>query len=209
MPPSILRNEPRWIAVAKPAGQLVIAGRGVSGPTLREEVETHLHAKVYVVHRLDREASGVVLFAKDGQAHRSLCIAFESRKVEKLYLALVHGEIKAGGIIDRPIRAYGSGRQGINPDGKPSVTRYQPIQAFNEATLLEVRPETGRRHQIRVHLYSIGHPIVGDPLYGEKKSESSPRLMLHALGLNFDFETDRFELHCDVPVDFTKALKKA
>ena len=187
----------------------MIAGRGIFGPTLREAVESHLGAKAYVIHRLDRDASGIVLFAKDPVAHRALSLAFETRKVHKFYLALVEGQVAEDATIDRPIRAFGSGRMGMAPEGKLSRTRYRVRERLAGATLLEVEPETGRRHQIRVHLYSIGHPVLGDSLYGKQRPVGgASRLMLHALGLKFEFEGHQIELRCETPVDFVELLNK-
>ena len=211
MPLSILCEDERLIATAKPSGQLVIPGRGTAaGPTLQEQVEDHLRSKAYVVHRLDREASGIVLFAKDAAAHRALCLAFQTQQVHKLYAALVQGCVEKDGTIDRPIRAFGSGRMGVGADGKSSITRYRVMDRLAAATLLEVEPKTGRRHQIRAHLCSIGHPILGDPLYGKERPVGGvQRLMLHAVSLKFKFESRVFEVGCDIPRDFNDVLEQA
>lgn len=209
MPLSILHEDERLLAVAKSAGQLVIPGRGtITGPTLQEQVAEHFGGKVYVVHRLDRGASGIVLFAKDSAAHRALCLAFETRQVRKVYAALVQGLVEKDGAVDRPIRAFGSGRMGIGASGKPSITRYRVLDRLPTVTFLEIEPETGRRHQIRVHLHSIGHPILGDPLYGkERPVGGAPRLMLHAIRLGFKLESRAFEIACDIPRDFAEVLE--
>jgi len=136
-------------------------------------------AKAYTVHRIDKGTSGVVLFAKDAGTHRALSMAFEDRRMGKTYLALVHGAMEGEGKIVAPLKDRGSGRVSVHPKGKPSGTRWKAVRREGERTLLEVSPLTGRRHQIRVHLYSVGHPVVGDPLYGEKRGEEG-RMMLHA-----------------------------
>ena len=200
---SVLYEDDRLVAVAKPSGQLVIPGRGVCGPTLREAVEAHLGAKAYVVHRLDLEASGVVVFAKDAATHRALCAAFETRKVHKIYLAWVLGAVDGDGRVAAPLAEFGSGRIGVREGGKPSRTVYRVLRRRGRDTLLEVEPETGRRHQIRVHLYSIGHPILGDSLYGkELPVGGEPRLMLHALRLRFDLAGRHYDIRCDAPSEF-------
>jgi RluA family pseudouridine synthase len=205
----ILQDDSAWIAVAKPSGQLVIPGRGISGTPLRQEVETYLNQKTYVVHRLDREASGIVLFAKNPEAHRDLCAAFETRSVQKRYLAIVDGSIVQDGSVDQPIRTFGSGRMGTSPKGKPSLTRYHVREKFSDSTFLEVEPASGRRHQIRVHLYSIGHPILGDRLYGDTRTaQKASRLMLHAAGLVFQLSGRKVELCCNPPEDFIEALNE-
>ena len=120
------------------------------------------------MHRLDRDASGLVLFAKDAAAHRDLCLLFEGRRIGKLYQAWVQGQVACDGAVERPLREYGSGRSGVCPpgSGKPALTRYRVRSRSAQASLLEVAPETGRRPQIRVHLHSLGHPVLGDRLYG-------------------------------------------
>lgn len=178
----ILYEDKRMLALNKPSGQLVIPGRGESpGLPLAHELEERLKKKIFVVHRLDRGASGVVLFAKDATMHRRLSGQFENREIEKSYLVLAQGRLEGSGTVDSPIKAFGSGRMGVHPTGKPSRTDYRVLESFPNATLLEVSPHSGRRHQIRVHLYSLGHPVMGDPLYGEDRPVGGcARLMLHA-----------------------------
>ncbi len=162
---------------------------------------------MYVVHRLDREASGLVLFAKDAQTHRFLCGEFEKRRVQKIYLALVLGRVEREGNVKAPLRAFGSGRMGVAKGGKPCLTRFRVRERFSGATLLEIEPMTGRRHQIRVHLYSLGHPVLGDPLYGSKRPVGgSPRLMLHALELRLAFP-EPMSLRAEPGRDFLEVLE--
>ena len=206
----IIHEDNSLIVVSKPSGQLVIPGRGgSSGPTLREEVEERVCQKVFVVHRLDQGASGVVLFAKDPGTHRLLALDFENRKVLKVYLVLARGRLTEDGRVDKPLWEFGSGRIGVDPRGKPSVTEFKVREKFKEATLLEVRPLTGRRHQIRVHLYSLGHPVMGDALYGKNRPVGgAPRLMLHAQSLEFRHPSGaRLALKADLPEDFKEVLK--
>jgi RluA family pseudouridine synthase len=152
-----------------------------------------------VVHRLDKETSGAIVFAKTAEAHRFLSREFELRQVRKIYLALVSGTIEREGILRMPIREFGSGRMGVSRRGKPAVTRYRPMENFAGCTLIEVAPLTGRRHQIRVHLYAIGHPILGDALYGENRPVGgAPRLMLHALHLSLTHPAGP-EIYVDAP----------
>ena len=123
------------------------------------------------------------VFAKTADAHRFLNREFLSRSVRKTYIALVLGVIKEdGGTIEKNIRQFGSGRMGIDgPKGKPSATEYAVRTRFAAHTLVSAFPLTGRRHQIRVHLYSIGHPVAGDALYGDAAAQKGyPRLMLHS-----------------------------
>ena len=205
---TIIYEDSRILAVSKPAGQLVIVGRGDQREPLNRELERRSGAKVFVVHRLDQEASGLVLFAKDAASHRSLCLQFEERKVSKTYLALVEGAVAAEGLVDKPLREFGSGRMGVDVAGKPSLTRYRIKERFEGATLLEVEPVTGRRHQIRVHLWAIGHPILGDTVYGKNRPVGgAARLMLHALEAQFlDFESRSLRLCAPPPDDFAAIL---
>jgi len=207
----ILFEDPHLLAVSKPSGQVVIPGRGnLPGEPLITEVERQTGQKMFVVHRIDRGASGLVLIAKSPQAHRFLSLQFERREVKKAYLVLVQGTQDSGGPIEEPLRAFGSGRIGVDAAGKPSVTEFQVRERLKGATLLEVSPLTGRRHQIRVHLFSLGHPVMGDPLYGKDRPVGGmPRLMLHAWTLEFRHPDGRIlALRADPPPDFESVLTR-
>ena len=126
---------------------------------------------VFVVHRLDKETSGVILFAKNAAAHRNLSMQFEARTVDKIYLALVEGSVhKEEGEINQPIanNMRDKGRMIIASRGKPSLTLYQVIERFKNYTLVEANIKTGRTHQVRVHFEVIGYPLAVDSLYGRK-----------------------------------------
>jgi len=182
----VLYETDDYIAVDKPEGVVSVAEAGRGG--LPELIKPHYAGKLYPVHRLDRGASGVIVFAKNAAAHRHLNGAFDRREVQKTYLAVVDGLPASNrGQINAPIREFGSGRMGVDPKrGKPSSTEWKIAGRLDGAALLRVTPSTGRRHQIRVHLYHIGHPILGDLRYGDKaRQERTPRLMLHALSLEF------------------------
>lgn len=187
---TVVHEDARLIACDKPCGVPVIPGRGpAAGEPLVEAASRHLGGKAYIVHRLDAATSGLVIFGKDPESHRRLCLLFEERRVRKSYRAAVAGTVEKDGEIDRPLRAYGSGRMGVAPDGKPSRTRYGVLERLQDATLLELFPETGRRHQLRAHLFSIGHPVLGDGLYGhDRPVGGAGRLMLHARTLAFDLD---------------------
>ena len=205
----LLHEDAHLLAVSKPSGQVVIPGRGdLPGEPLVAELEKHTGEKVYVVHRLDRGASGVVLFAKNPKAHRFLSLQFENREVAKTYQVLAQGTIDHGDRIDQPLRAFGSGRMGVHPDGKPSATEFEVRELLKGATLLDVKPLTGRRHQIRVHFFSIGHPVMGDPLYGKDRPVGGVlRLMLHAQSLEFRHPSGtKLALRTDPPQDFEDVL---
>jgi RluA family pseudouridine synthase len=171
------------LAVEKPEGIASIPG-AKGDECLLSMLSATFPEKLYVVHRLDKDASGVILFATNPQAHKYLNHQFSNRCIRKTYLALTHGNVeKTSGVINGPLRQFGSGRMGVDPQrGKASITEYRVTQRFGPYTLVEAYPLTGRRHQIRVHLYSIGHPIVGDLRYGDRDAQRAyPRLMLHAL----------------------------
>ncbi|CAM4223965.1 RNA pseudouridine synthase [Corallococcus sp. ZKHCc1 1396] len=159
------------LVVDKPAGVLVIPGRE-GGPCLRDTLEAELGRKVFVVHRLDRDTSGVLVFALDAAVHRALSQAFEAGKVRKRYRALVEGRLEAPQWVDAPLVAGRKGRMRVarpdEPDAKTSRTRVRPVETFANASLVEAEPVTGRTHQIRVHLLSLGHPLLVDHQYGRE-----------------------------------------
>ena len=170
-------------AFAKPPGIPTIPERRPGTDSLLKSAESALNQKLYIVHRLDKEASGVVLFARHAAAHRFLNTQFAAREVAKKYQLLVLGVVTPDeGRITAPIRQFGSGRMGIDgKNGKPSQTDFVVLQRYAGVTRLHAFPHTGRRHQLRVHFYSIGHPIAGDTRYGDPALQSAwPRLMLHA-----------------------------
>jgi tRNA pseudouridine32 synthase / 23S rRNA pseudouridine746 synthase len=208
-PLKVVYEDSHLIVVDKPSGQAVIPGRGLGdAEPLVDQVTKYLKKKALVVHRIDRETSGLVVFAKDAETHRALNLLWEGREVQKTYLALVKGEVTAKeGVIDHPLRAFGSGRMGVDRKGRSSRTRYRVQETYPGATLLEVEPETGRRHQIRVHLFHLGHPVMGDPLYGsERPVGGAPRLMLHAHRLVIPVPDKALHLTAQLPDDFQNVL---
>jgi RluA family pseudouridine synthase len=180
---SILFENDDLLVVEKPEGIASIPERQKEQACLLERVSASVGHKLYVVHRLDKEVSGVLLFAKHAAAHKDLNEQFSQRTIQKTYMAVTHGVI-TGPLtrIDAPIRQFGSGRMGVDFDrGKPCITEFSVTRRFEGHTLVTIHPFTGRRHQIRVHFYSIGHPLVGDRRYGEKMIQKQfPRLLLHA-----------------------------
>jgi tRNA pseudouridine32 synthase / 23S rRNA pseudouridine746 synthase len=191
---SVLYEDDDIIAIDKPAGIASIPERDRAKETVLSLLEKQTGRKFFIVHRLDKEVDGVMLFARTAEAHRYLNEEFFSRNVVKTYCALVHGTVQEDkGEIDRPIRQFGSGRMGVDEKkGKPSLTKYEVVKRFDDRTLVRAYPVTGRRHQIRVHLYHIGHPIVGDRHYGDKNVQKNfPRLMLHAERIEFTSKNGR------------------
>jgi len=203
----ILFEDERLLAANKPAGRPTIPGRGDVGEALNAELERRLGRKLFVVHRLDLESSGVVVFAKDAETHRALCALFEGRGVKKVYAAAVLGAMTGEGAANMPLKEFGSGRVAPSPDGKKSVTRWRVERAWKRATLLSVEPETGRKHQIRAHLCALGHPILGDPRYGPppRPVGGASRLMLHARSLSFE-SGKAYEFSAEPPADFASVL---
>ncbi len=205
----ILFEDQGILAVSKTAGDLVIPGRGASGESLVDRLSRERKEKLFIVHRLDREASGVVLFARDRESHRYLSGVFARRRVRKTYWAVVQGEMAGDGVITGPIRVFGSGRMGVDGRGKPSETRYRVRKRLPGAAWVEAEPLTGRRHQIRVHLYSLGHPLLGETRYGSGFPVGGvSRLMLHALKLAFPWNgKEAFEVFCPPGRDFLDVLE--
>lgn len=208
----ILLNDARAVAVNKPSGIASIPER-VPQPCVLRELEAQLGMKLYVIHRLDKGASGVILFAKDPQYHRQFCLAFERRQVTKIYTALVIGVPQPrGGVINRPLHIFGSGRVAVNEEkGKPSETRYETLRVCGNCALVQARIMTGRKHQIRAHFYSIGNPLAGDEKYGEKsKTEQFPRLMLHSTRLALSLP-DGYSIDITAPLkeDFSNVVEAA
>lgn len=207
---SILFENEEIVAVNKAEGLASIPGSAGGEPSLLELVSAGYTERLYVVHRLDKEASGVILFAKSADAHRYLNEQFSRRQVDKTYLVLTFGAIAGdSGLIDRPLREFGSGRMGVDPErGKLSVTEFKVIERLEGYTLVEAHPVTGRRHQIRVHFYSLGHPVVGDRRYGDKKiQENFPRLMLHARSITFRLPSGApLTIEAAAPESFNQAL---
>jgi RluA family pseudouridine synthase len=207
-PIRVLYEDADYLAVDKPEGVVSIAEANKGG--LPELLKDLAPGRLYPVHRLDRGASGVIVFAKNAAAHRHLNGQFDRREVRKSYLAAVDGVVAVSrGQINAPIREFGSGRMGVDPKrGKPSSTEWKIAERLEGATLLRVRPATGRRHQIRVHLYHIGHPILGDLRYGDRaRQERCPRLMLHAVDIDFALPSgERVAIEAPVPRSFEDVL---
>jgi RluA family pseudouridine synthase len=167
----ILHHDTQVLAVDKPAGVLTVPGRGGGGPALSEEVRA-IAPDALPVHRLDRDTSGVVLFAVTREAHRALNAAFESRRAEKTYLALVRGDLSEAQRINASLREPRGGRvrvAGNDQEGRAAQTAVEPKERFGGYTFCTCRPRTGRTHQIRVHLALIGHPLACDPRYGDDR----------------------------------------
>jgi 23S rRNA pseudouridine1911/1915/1917 synthase len=218
----VLYSDEHVVAINKPAGMVVHPAVGNRKGTL---VNAILHAfpraewpgapeRAGIVHRLDRDTSGVILVALSVTALEAISKQFRDRTVEKEYLALVRGSVAKAGSIDAPIGRHPRDRKRMSTaarKGRSAVTQYEPLERFEGATLLLVRPRTGRTHQIRVHLATAGWPIVADPIYGRGDRAARrimSRLALHAWRLRFDHPVSgaRMTVTAPLPSDFDTAL---
>jgi RluA family pseudouridine synthase len=161
------------LAINKPPGIPVIPGRGAQDvKSIREVLEGERREKIFVVHRLDRDTSGVLLFALNAATHRTLSMAFEQGRIPKRYLAIVEGKLAEAVTVSAPLVEARRGRMRTaraGEKGKEAATRISPVERYEKATLVEVEPLSGRTHQIRVHLQSIGHPLLFDHQYGKSQ----------------------------------------
>jgi 23S rRNA pseudouridine1911/1915/1917 synthase len=200
IPLEVLYEDPDVLVVNKPAGLVVHPSPGHWSGTMVNALlarDTEYGgiagvARPGIVHRLDRDTSGLIMVAKTDAAQASLMAQLKARRVKKTYLALVHGNVEAAaGRIEAPIGRdpRQRTRMAVVPDGRPSVTGYRVRERFRGWTLLEVDLVTGRTHQIRVHLAALGHAVAGDPVYGTGTSRRGPdgleRLFLHAWRIVF------------------------
>lgn len=220
--PEIIAETDHWIALNKPSGLLSIPDRMQSEPSLKDLLNEK-YGKVWIVHRLDKFTSGLIVFAKDEETHKLLSKQFEDRSVEKFYLGLVNGTLmNKEGSVDAPIMEHSikKGTYVINTKGKASLTDYKVIAAHGQYSWLQFQIHTGRTHQIRVHMKHIGHPIVCDDVYGSEapillssikrkkfklakaEEEERPllnRLALHAWKLRFT-DVDGKEIALEAPL---------
>ncbi|WP_422014453.1 pseudouridine synthase [Roseateles sp.] len=182
----VLHADDRLVVIDKPAGLLSVPGR-IEADCASARVQT-LYPDALVVHRLDQATSGLLLFARGAQAQRDLSAEFAARRVGKAYIAIVGGTLDGEGLIDLPLAADWPNRprQQVSVDlGKPSQTRWRVLAREGPHTRVALEPLTGRTHQLRVHLASLGHAILGDTLYAAPDiAAASPRLLLHASELH-------------------------
>ncbi|MFY9462520.1 MAG: RluA family pseudouridine synthase [Candidatus Sungiibacteriota bacterium] len=226
MQPSVIYEDKNFIVVNKPAGLPVHAGGSVKSGTLVEwliekypeikKVGDDPKVRPGIVHRLDKETSGVMVVARTQESFETLKNLFKTRQVVKKYFALVKGRIaKKSGVIELPIgtlKTHGVKRTVLQKHAKnikAALTAFRVLERFADSTLVEVSPKTGRMHQIRVHFASIGHPVLGDRLYGGKSSMMAglERQFLHASSLSFSYPAGRrFTFEAAMPEDIKTFL---
>ncbi len=224
IPLDVLYEDDDLAAINKPAGMVVHPALGHTAGTLVNAVmgrwpqTAHVGevGRAGIVHRLDKDTSGVILIAKTEAARRNLVAQFKARKVQKRYLALVHGTpITPTGEIDVPIGRDSRQRKrmAVVRNGRESLTRYNVLEMFDEVSLLELFPKTGRTHQLRVHLTFIHHPVVGDTVYGYRKSGIKGKIrikrqFLHAesLTLTSPSSGELITIHAPLPAELQAVL---
>lgn len=196
IPLEILYQDEHLAVVVKPCGMVVHPAAGNEDGTLVNALLFHLdhlsgiggEMRPGIVHRLDKDTSGLMLVAKEDKTHAALSQQLSDRQMEKHYRALVMGHMKEPeGVIEKPIGRSRNDRKkmAVEPDGRWAKTEWRVLREYPDRTLLDVHIITGRTHQIRVHMSSIGHPVLGDPLYGTRNMPKAERLMLHAYSLEF------------------------
>lgn len=220
IPLNVVFEDPVLVVIDKPVGLVVHPGSGNPHGTL-------LNALLYrvpqvaelpragIVHRLDKDTSGLLVVAKTLQSHTDLVRQLQARTVKREYLALVYGEVDRGGTVDAPLARdpHNRVKRGVHPLGKPAITHYDVVERFPGLTLLRCKLETGRTHQIRVHMQHIGHPLVGDTVYNASRRSNLkipfPRQALHAerLGLVHPVTGDDVQWESALPPDYASLLK--
>lgn len=226
IPLNIIYEDDAIVIIDKPAGLVVHPGAGQSQSTLLNGLLHHdpqLNAipRAGIVHRLDKDTTGLMVVAKTITAYLQLIAMMQARQIERHYLALVHGIVPLGGKISTFFGRHPQNRlkMAVRPQGKLATTHYKVKQQFKQNTLLDIQLETGRTHQIRVHLSHIGHPIVGDKLYGKTRApghgplpqilNAFPRQALHAYELHFihPITNKSLTFTSNIPDDFSSLLK--
>ena len=228
-PETIFENED-FMVINKPSGLLSIPDRKQTETSLKDLL-IYKYGEILTVHRLDKETSGVIVFAKNEQTHKQLSELFESRNVEKYYVGLVHGKIQDekgsidASIMEHPVK---KGKMITHVKGKPSLTDYEVMENFRLYSFVRFQIHTGRTHQIRVHMQHIAHSIVCDELYGsdepvyisslkrkyhlsKNEEEERPilsRLALHSSQLKFDLNGEHYEFEAEIPKDLKATLQQ-
>ncbi len=228
-------EEEDFVIYDKPTGILVHPTSRDCEYCLFDEILSSYDKEAHIVHRLDKQTSGLIMVAKNKQAEAKLKMLFEKRQVKKTYLALARGKIEKSLHVDVALKINDNYedikvRMLVSEEGKHSITDFEPLRYFEDidATLVRAYPQTGRQHQIRVHLFHVKHPIIGDNLYGVstqiakdyldgkmdkltcKKVLGASRLLLHAQSLEFEYEGKKYEFESkkDVEGEFLESVEK-
>lgn len=220
IPLDIVYEDDDVAVVNKPQGMVVHPSVGHTSGTLVNALMYHIHdlssingvVRPGIVHRIDKDTSGLLMIAKNDRAHQALAEELKDKKSLRKYLAIVHGNISNDrGVIEAPIGRSEKDRkkQAVIAKGKPAVTHFKVLERFGNYTLVELTLETGRTHQIRVHMAYIGHPVAGDPLYGPRKTLKGNGQFLHAQTLGFTHPTTGESLRFSVepPAIFQETLE--
>lgn len=234
IPLTILYEDPSIVVIDKPPGMVVHPAYGNLSGTLVNALLYHCKdlagingvLRPGIVHRLDKDTSGVIVVAKDDEAYHQLTKQFKNRTVEKVYLAIAYGKLgQEEGLIDSAIGRHPSERKRMSTrtkKGRMAITRWKVMERLDGFTFLEIFPQTGRTHQIRVHLSSMGHPILGDPVYGRKgrpgsihepvlkecvKKMNRQALHAHRLGFNHPRTGERVQFISPIPQDMQEVLE--
>lgn len=216
----ILHQDEHLLVLDKPAGLPVLPdGWEKDAPYLVKMLEDE-YGKIWIVHRLDKITSGVMVFARDAETHRALNMQLENHQAEKVYHAIVQGNPKWDEkTAKHPLRANVGHKHRTmvdNKNGKPAETRFKVLKRFqahpelgrSDSALIEAKPMTGRTHQIRVHAYALGYPLLGDALYSAEETDLIPRPALHAYSLSIKMNREQFTFKAPYPDDFRAALDR-
>jgi tRNA pseudouridine32 synthase / 23S rRNA pseudouridine746 synthase len=204
-PLAFLQEDAALLVLDKPAGLLTVPGK-LEGR--QDSLLTRLQAARWdalLVHRLDCDTSGVIIFARTRQAQGFLGQEFEQRRAQKTYIARLHGHLaQDAGTVDLPLGSDWEyrPRQKVTPDGRPAQTDWQVTGRTETETRVRLTPHTGRSHQLRVHMLALGHPIVGDQIYARDRSGAYPRLMLHAETLSLHHPATKARISFSAPAPF-------
>ena len=205
-PVRVIYHDQHLLLVDKPAGLLSVPGKGEHLADCLITRAQRIFPEALLVHRLDRDTSGIMVFALTRHAQRALSLQFEERRTKKVYVARLWGELTPKtGTVDLPLTVDWPNRplQHVNHEtGRPAITDWRVVRHEDGTTRVRLMPKTGRSHQLRVHMMELGHPILGDPFYATGPARDFPRLMLHAESLKINHPDGGRGLTFSVPAPF-------